>query len=152
MYYCLGKLTKLVVIVIALPSVGLANDPSYHDEITAVTNRYVALANRKALGGILSPAEDKERQCLLGQLIEQNPVWALTNEIVADAQALKQGKPEERAAANKLLELAAITGGFQLRATTLAEAESFASILREFVVRRDVEGAREWAKAQTLPP
>ena len=154
MSYCSAKSTLFAVILIASTWVGLANDPSYHDEIIAITNRYRNLANRKALGGILSPAEEKERQCLLGQLIDQDPVFPLTCEIVADAQALQQGsgKPEEQAAAKKLLDLAAITAGFEGRATTLAEAKSFASILRAFVVRRDVEGARAWAKAQMLPP
>src|SRR5438309_1977067 len=66
MSYCSAKSTLLAVILIASPWVGLANDPSYHDEITAITKRYRTLANRKALGGILSPAEEKERQCLLG--------------------------------------------------------------------------------------
>jgi len=102
------------------------------------------------MGGSLSTSEEKERLCLLGQLIDQDPVLALTRDIIADAQALEEGpdKPEVHAAVEKLRQLALITTGFEGRATTLAEAKSFANVLRKFVVRRDVEGARAWAKAQ----
>jgi hypothetical protein len=154
MPYRSAKSTLLAVILIASTWVGLANDPSYHDEITAITKRYRTLANRKALGGILSPAEEKERQCLLGQLIDQDPVSELTREVTADFLTLQQasGKAEERATAEKLLQLVQITTAFEGRAESLPEARSFANVLRKFVVRRDVEGARAWAKAQTLPP
>jgi len=49
------------------------------------------------MGGSLSAAEEKERQCLLGQLIDQDPVFVLTREI-AEAQALELGSDtsEER--------------------------------------------------------
>ena len=128
----------------------VCDEPSYHVEIAATHNRYLALENRKALGSSLSPAEEKERQCLLGQLIDQDPVFALTREILAEAQALELGsnKPEERATQEKLLALAEITTQFEGRATTLPEAKSFANTLRKFVARRDVDGARAWAKAQ----
>jgi hypothetical protein len=126
------------------------DEPSYRAGIAAARNRYLALGNRKALGSALSAAEEKERQCLLGQLIDQDPVFALTREIVAEAQALELGSdtPEERATIKKLTELWQITTQFEGRATELGEAKSFANALRKFVARRDVDGARSWAKAQ----
>jgi hypothetical protein len=143
------KSAFLAFLLVASPWAALADDSSYHAEITDIRRRYLALENRKVMGSSLSPAEEKERLCLLGQLIDQDPVSALTRDIVADVHALEgSGKPEEHATAEKLVELSAITTGFEGRATTLAEAKSFASILRKFVVRRDVEGAKAWAKAQ----
>ena len=127
-------------------SSALSDEPAFHAQVAAARNRYLTLENRRAS---LSGAEERERQCLLGQLTDQDPVFIVTREAVAEAQALQQGSsPADRATAEKLLQLAAITTGFENRATTLAEAQSFASVLRGFVARRDVEGARAWAKAQ----
>ena len=129
----------------------LSDDTSYQAEVAATQNRYLALANRKAMGGSLSPAEEQQRLCLLGELIDRNPVWALTRDITADYQAISSGKrpsAEESATAEKLLQLIQITTSFEHRATTLSEANAFATILRQFVVRRDVDGAKAWVKAQ----
>jgi len=147
---CPVKPVLFTILLVTSPWGLLADEPSYHDKILAISNRYRALENRKDLGGSLSPAEETERQCLLGQLIDQDPVSALAQEIVAEFQALQQGsrQPEERATADKLLELSQIAIRFEGRASTLAEAKSFANVLRKFVVRRDVEGARAWANAQ----
>jgi|ERR1043166_3013603 hypothetical protein len=154
MSYWSAKSALLAIILTVSTRVGLANDPSYHEEITAITNRYRTLANRKASGGILSPAEEKERQCLLGQLIDQDPVSELTREVTAEFLTFERlsEKADERATAEKLLQLVQITTAFEGRAESLGEARSIASALRKFLARRDVEGARAWAKAQTLPP
>jgi hypothetical protein len=146
------RMKSALVALLLLTSLWMAvcDEPSYQIEIAAAPNRYLALENRKALGSNLSAAEEKERQCLLGQLIDQDPVLALTREIVAEAQALQLGSdtPEERATIEKLTKLWQIATQFEDRATTLAEAKSFANTLRKFVARRDVDGARAWAKAQ----
>jgi hypothetical protein len=143
------KLTVLFFVLLLDITRSFAGEPSFRAEIAAVRNRYVILQNRKNMGGSLSAAEEKERQCLLGQLIDQDPVTALTRDIVADIQVLELGshKAEERALVEKLEELVYITTGFEGRASELGEARSFANTLRKFVVRRDVEGARAWAKA-----
>jgi hypothetical protein len=144
------KFTVLLFVFLLDITRSFAGEPSFRAEIAAVRNRYLALGNRKAIGRSLSAAEEKERLCLLGQLIDQDPVTALTRDIIADIHALEEGsgKPEEHAAVEKLTELAQITTGFEGRATTLGEAKSFANVLRKFVVRRDVEGAKAWAKVQ----
>jgi hypothetical protein len=145
----MGRLALHLVISLALVApcwLALSDEPAFRAEVAAARNRYLTLENRR---GSLSGAEEKERLCLLGQLTDHDPVFAVTREVVAQAQALQQGSsPTDRATAEKLEELAAITTGFENRATTLAEAKSFANVLRGFVARRDVEGARAWAKAQ----
>jgi hypothetical protein len=142
----LGLHLVIALVLVAPCRLALSDEPAFQAEVAAVRNRYLTLENRR---GSLSDAEEKERVCLLGQLIDHDPVFAVTREIIAEAQALQQGtSPTDRATAEKLVQLAAITTGFENRATTLAEAKSFASVLRGFVARRDVEGARAWAKAQ----
>ena len=47
-----------------------------------------------------------------------------------------------------LKDLLAYVSAFEERATTRAQAEQFATALRQFVVRRDVAGASTWAKSQ----
>ena len=130
----------------------LADDSSFHDKINDVRRRYLELENRKSQGGELSASEEKERQCLLGQMIDEDPVTALYRQTVAEWQAFGgSSKPEDRAIAEKLLGLVQITLHFQGRATTLPEAKSIATILGQYVARRDLEGARAWAKAQETP-
>src|SRR5437762_14107526 len=107
------KAPLFALLLVALSRSALPDEPSYHAEITAARSRYLALANRKATGGSLSTSEEKERLCLLGQLIDQDPVLALTRDIMADAQALEEGpdKPEVRADVEKLRQLALIPTG-----------------------------------------
>jgi hypothetical protein len=141
------KSALVALLVVACFRTLLSDEPSYQAEIAAAHSRYFALGNRKA--GTLSAAEEKERLCLLGELTDRDPVSALTRDIIAEAQALEgSDKAEEHATVEKLRELAQITTQFEGRATTLAEAKSFANSLRKFAARRDVEGARAWAKAQ----
>jgi hypothetical protein len=141
---CLNLVVALVLV--APCCLALSGEPPFQAEVAAVRNRYLALENRR---GSLSGAEEKERLCLLGQLTDYDPVFAVTREVIAEAQALQKGSsPIDRATAEKLVQLAAITTGYENRATSLAEAKSFASVLRGFVARRDVEGAKAWAKAQ----
>jgi len=151
-YVCVKSALVLLLLVTSAWN-ALCDEPSYQTEITAIRNRYLALGNRKALGSSLSAAEEKERQCLLGQLIDQDPLYALTREIVHEAQALQlgSGKPEEDAMAKKLFEFTQITTQFEFLATTLPEAQSFSLVLRRFVAHRDLDGARAWAKAHETP-
>jgi hypothetical protein len=143
------KLTVLFFVFLLDITRSFADESTFRAEIAAVRHRYHTLGNRKAMGKSLSTAEEKERQCLLGQLIDQDPVTALTRDIMASIQAIEgSDKPEERALVKTLSELAYITTTFEGRATELGEAKSFANTLRKFVVRRDVEGAKAWAQAQ----
>ena len=126
------------------------DEPSYQADVHATLGRYLALENRKQTGRTLPPAEEEERRCLLGRLIDQDPLWALNRELTAEALALQQAtvKPQEQAQIQKLFEFVQITMEFEHRATTLAEAKSFAQLLRQFIARQDLEGAKAWLKAQ----
>ena len=126
------KVAFITLLGMAWLHLAFSGEASYQAEIIATRNRYLDLGNRKAMGESLTPAEDKERLCLLGELTEGAPVWVLTHGIIADIQALEgSGKDltnEERATADKLSQLLLIA--------------------LQFVVRRDVDGARAWAKTQ----
>jgi hypothetical protein len=149
MFHAHPKLAALALPLLVALRLTFAGDASFHDEINAIRNRYHALNNREVMGESLSASEEEERQCILGKLTDQDPVTALTRELIAEHSVLKDSKkPEERAVADKLLSLMQITTSFEGRATTLSEAKSFASILGQFVARRDVEGAKAWANAQ----
>jgi hypothetical protein len=142
----LGLHLVTALVLVAPCRLALSDEPAFQAEVAAARNRYLTLDNRR---GSLSGDEEKERLCLLGQLTDHDPVFVVTREVVAEAQTLQQGSsPTDRATAEKLLQLAVITTGYENRATSLAEAKSLASVLRGFVARRDVEGARAWAKAQ----
>src|SRR3954451_7408664 len=134
------QFTSFVLLLTLASRLTFADDSSFHDEINAIRSRYTALENRKSMGETLSAYEEKERQCLLGQMTDEDPVTAVYGQTVAEWQALGgSSKPEDRALAEKLLSLVQITLHFQGRATTLSEAKSFATILSQFVARRDVE-------------
>ena len=144
------KSILFAVLLIGFSSLASADDPSYRTRIDAAHRRLGELIKQFGLGKI-PPAAEKEKFTLYGQLMLEDPVWALQREIGADINALGNGKlptPEEAAQIGALRQLQGIVGEFSQRATTVPEAESFASILRQFVVRRDVDGARTWAKAQ----
>jgi hypothetical protein len=139
------QMSMAILLLVPCPLV-VADEPAFHTEVAAARNRYLALESKRAS---LSEAEERERLCLLGQLTDHDPVFAVRREIIAEAQALQQGSSAtDRSTAEKLVQLALVAGEFENRATTLAEAQSFASVLQGFVARRDVDGARAWAKAQ----
>ena len=145
------KYLLFALILIVLTQAAIAEEQSYRDNVDTAQRRYLELENRLQFGHSLTPAEEVERYTALGRLIIDNPVWALTRDVTLDYQALRSGKPrtaEVTATAEKLLQLLQITSSLEHRATTLPEANAFASILREFVARRDVDGARAWAKVQ----
>jgi hypothetical protein len=99
----------------------------------------------------LAPAQEAERYRLLGQLLNDDPVWAVAQQIQADLSALVAVIPRplaDAAIVDDLKDLLAITSGLEDRATTQAQAEEFATALRQFLARRDVTGARAWARAQ----
>jgi hypothetical protein len=146
------KFTSHVLSLLLSLRLTFADDSSFQHEINTIRAHYIALENRKSMGKTLSASEEKERQCLLGQRTDEDPVTAVYRQTVAEWQALGgSSKAEDRALVEKLLSLVQITLHFQGRATTLPEAKSFATILSQFVARRDVEGARAWAKTYETP-
>jgi hypothetical protein len=132
-----------------------ADDSAYRTAIDSAHERFrileVELHDYRKVVPALPPAQEEERHRLLGQLIADDPVWALAEEIQADISALaaiRQRSPADSDILESLKDLLAITSGFQGRATTRAQAEQFATALRQFVARRDALGASTWAKSQ----
>ena len=99
----------------------------------------------------MPPAKEEEYLRLLGKLLTDDPVWALARQIQADIDALSAlpaRTPADGAIMVSLKDLLAYVSGFLQRATTRAQAEQFATALRQFVVHRDVAGASTWADSQ----
>jgi hypothetical protein len=147
--YLSVRFTLFAIVLVACTSLVLCDEPSYREKIHAVHQKLSDLEAKNLRNNGLSPAEQKERFTLVGELTDEDPVWALYHNMIEDLQALGSGRtPEEAAEVTDLRELLPIVAEFSQRATTLPEARAFASILRQFVVRRDVDGAKAWAKAQ----
>jgi hypothetical protein len=145
------KLTVVALLLVAYASAALADEPSYRATIDAAHRRLNDLNRKLMREHGLPPNEETERFALIGRLTTEDPVWALSRQIPADISALGSGRTptaEEATEITDLHELQAIVDEFSRRATTLSEARAFASILRQFVVRRDVDGAKAWARAQ----
>ncbi|MHA3775426.1 hypothetical protein ACXR0O_28230 [Verrucomicrobiota bacterium sgz303538] len=94
------------------------------------------------------PAEQEEEYLrLVGQLLIYDPVWALTEQIQADIDALlavRSRTPADKAALEDLKDFLAITSGIE-PAATRKEAEEITTTLRQFLARRDGRGALAWA-------
>ena len=104
----------------------------------------------------LPPAQEAERYSLLGQLFSDDPIWALQQQLQADIDALADAsKPEVRAANRAVLEdlkdLGALISAFEGRVPTREQADAMVAALRQFIARRDVDGARAWAKKPQIP-
>ena len=142
------------LLVVLLPQVQ-ADESAYLGALKVAHERFRVLESerndyRKARTG-LPPAQEAERLHLLGQLLTDDPLWALSQQIQADISALSALPaltPADGALMETLKDLLVYVSGFEERATTLAQAEQFASMLRQFVVRRDAAGARKWARSQ----
>jgi hypothetical protein len=145
------KLAGVALLLIFCSLAAASDEVSYRATIDAAHRRLGELDKKRGRDHALPPAEETERYALIGRLMTEDPVWALHVDMIAEMAALGSGKPltpEEATEMEDLRELWGITGEFVQRATTLPEAKAFASILRQFIVRRDVDGARAWAKAQ----
>jgi hypothetical protein len=132
-----------------------AADSSYRETLTAVHDRFARLemeANdyRKAQP-ILSPDQEQEFLRLHGQLLRDDPVWALLRQLYDDIKAV-DAIPEKTSADKALLEtlknLLATVSSHAETATTRKQAEEYALALRQFVARRDFEGAKAWSQAR----
>jgi hypothetical protein len=80
-----------------------------------------------------------------------DPLWALAQQIQADVQAIVAVASPTKAdgeSIENLKNFLVITSIVEGRPTTREEAELSATTLRQFITRRDVAGARAWAKLQ----
>src|SRR4051812_17275831 len=93
-----------------------ADTTAYHAQLSTARARYLSLQFKAA---ILSDAENKERLCLLGELVDHDPVFALKREVIGELQAVTG---EDQALADKLREFVEILSGFETRASSLVEA------------------------------
>jgi hypothetical protein len=149
------KQTGLYLVFAALAAQVRADDSTYRTAMNLAHERLRILNverndYRKREPG-LPPEQETERLRLLGQLQTDDPIWALGQQIQADITALADARSQTAADAaiiENLKDLLAITSSFEDRATTRAQAEAFATALRQFVARRDVAGAGTWAKSQ----
>jgi len=143
-----------LLFVTLLPQVEAA-DPPYLASLKVTRERFGFLeAHRndyRKPKPELPPTQEEERLRLLGQLLTDDPIWALQNQVQADIDALavlRPRTPADDTILEALKDILAITGGFDERATTRTEAEKFATALRQFAARRDAVGASAWAKSQ----
>ena len=98
------------------------------------------------------PLEDEQEWLRLrGQLLRDDPIRTLCDQLGMDIEALAK-LPSPANADKELLEdlkdLLAHISGYQDRPANLAEATACATSLRQFVVRRDVNGMSRWLKAK----
>ncbi|HET6408082.1 MAG TPA: hypothetical protein VFG14_09390 [Chthoniobacteraceae bacterium] len=149
------KRTFLSLLLLVLSLQARADDSAYRTTLDAAHQRFQALEIKRSdyrkPKAELPAAEEEERRRLLGHLLTDDPVWALTQQLQTDIEALAAARPRTPVDANTmedLKDLLAFISGFADRATTLAQAEQLAAALRQFVVRRDLPGIRQWAKSQ----
>jgi hypothetical protein len=149
------KRTILFFLFFSFLPLAWAEDSPYLAALKATHERFRILdAERndyRRLKPELPPAKEEERLRLLGQLLTDDPVWELSQQIQADITALVAVRPQtpaDVAIIESLKDLLACVAGFDERATTRAQAEQFATALRQFVALRDVAGASAWAKLQ----
>ncbi len=131
-----------------------AADSTYQDKLRAAHDRfsYLEMVNsdyRKSQPR-LSPEQEQEMLRLHGQLLRDDPIWALQRQISADVDALKaiptKADPDV-ALIDTLKNLLAFVSANEDQATSRAQAEEYARTMRQFVARRDYEGAKAWSKS-----
>jgi hypothetical protein len=132
-----------------------AKEPTYREALQALHDRFAKLEmerhDYRKPEPRLTAEEEQERVRLHGQLLRDDPVWVLIEQMLADIRALEELRTKTEADSvliETLKDLLAGVAGFSDRATSRAQAEEDARALRQFVVRRDVEGLRAWSKSQ----
>jgi hypothetical protein len=152
---------KLVFLCFVLAGLALrasAQESAYQAALKPIRTRVHLLEAerddyRKVKPG-LSPAQEEEYLRLIGRLFVDDPIWVILQELQADIHAL--GELPQRTSADgrtleKLKDLLAMTSGFEERAIDRKQAEEFATTLRQFIARRDGDGAHEWSKKALIP-
>lgn len=145
----------LASLLVAFALQSRAEDTTYQTTLRIARERFNTLNTQmhdyRKVKPELAPAQHEERLRLLGQLVDQDPFWMLSEQLQADISALAgipSRTPTDEELLGDLKDLLAITCGIQDRATTRKQAEEFATALRQFIVRRDVTGANTWAKSK----
>jgi hypothetical protein len=131
-----------------------AADSTYQDKLRAAHDRfsYLEMVNsdyRKSQPR-LSPEQEEEMLRLHGQLLRDDPIWALHRQLSADIEALKAipaKTDSDVALIDTLKNLLAVVDADDGKVTTRAQADEFARTMRQFVARRDYEGAKAWSKS-----
>jgi hypothetical protein len=128
-----------------------ASDSTYQDTLRAVHDRFAYLemlrSDYRKSEPRLSPEQEQEWLRLHGQLLRDDPVWVLYRQISADIEALKAAPTKtdsDAALIDTLKNLVAFVNEHDEKATTRAQADEYARAMRQFVARRDYEGAKAW--------
>jgi len=130
-----------------------AADFAYQNTLRTVHDRFAYLemlnSDYRKPQPRLSPEQEQELFRLHGQLLRDDPIWVLQRQIDADIQALKAVPTKtdsDAALIDTLKNLLAFVSGHDDKATTHAQAVEYARAMRQFVARRDLEGAKAWSK------
>jgi hypothetical protein len=142
------------VIIVSLSQVQ-AGEFDYRTKVDSTRERFESLDlafndYRKNQRG-LPPQEEEERLRLFGRLLNEDPVWGVALQLRADIDAITSISPQapaDRELLERLKDLLAITCEMDGRAHSRQEAETYAKSLRQFIARRDVDGARLWVKSR----
>lgn len=147
---------KPIILPVLLLIPGLsafASDSTYRETLRKVHDRFSYLemvgSDYRKTQPILSPEQEQERLRLQGQLLRDDPIWVLQKQIDADIEALKalpDKTGSDAALIDTLKNLLAFVSAHDDKATTRAQAEEYAKAMRQFVARRDYEGAKAWSK------
>lgn len=134
---------------------GFASDSTYQDKLRAVHDRFAYLemlnSDYRKSQPRLSPEQEQELFRLHGQLLRDDPVWVLYRQLSADIEALKAiptKTDSDAALIDTLKNLLVFVTAHDDKATTRAQADEYARAMRQFVARRDYEGAKAWSKIQ----
>jgi hypothetical protein len=145
----------LALFSLVVVSHALEDDSKYRADLDATRERLQTLEvernDYRKLEPQLAPTQEAERLRLIGKLLEEDPVWSISQQLQADISALVKKRdetPQERALHEDLKDLLAITVGVQERTSTREQAEAYAILLRQYIARRDVAGASAWARSQ----
>jgi hypothetical protein len=148
------KPTILLLLLLATVPDGLAQDAGYRANLQSLHDRFAALEMVRhdylKPQPRLSPEQEQERLRLHGQLVRDDPVWVLYEQLDADIKALEAARTKtdsDTGLINTLKNLLATVTGVLDQPTTRAQADEYATALRQFVARRDEAGATAWSKS-----
>ena len=84
----------IVLLLLSLPLLGVsAQEGKYRETLQGLHDRFAALEMKqndyRASQPRLSPEEEQDRRCLHGQLLRDDPIWAVMRELQADIYALE---------------------------------------------------------------
>ena len=130
-------------------------ETEYQKELQSLWDRFATLDTERAdyrkPRPKLTAAQEEEWLRLRGQLLRDDPIFTVCEHLQMDLEALKalpSPTDRDKELIETFKELLAIVGSCRDRTATLAEATACATTLRQFIARRDSQGAIQWLKAK----